>query len=119
LHRGRKTKGRRWVAPPDGDKLIRAYDDPRYGYFTFAWSLTPIKSYIACQLMWDPDYDVEQGIREFCETYYCAAGDELAEYVLVVESKDSYAKTIGSAFQSYPGVHLSASFSPMLKWLDA
>ena len=101
---------------PDGDKLVRAYDDPRYGYFTFAWSLTHIKSYIACRLMWDPDYDVAKGIREFCETYYGAAGKDLAEYVLLVEAKDSYAKTIGSTFRSYPGVHLSASFSPMLKW---
>jgi len=101
---------------PDGDNQMRAYNDPNYGYFTFAWSMTHIKSYIACRLMWDPDYDVAKGIREFCEIYYGPAGDELAEYVLLVEAKYSYAKTIGSTFRSYPGVHMSASFSPMLKW---
>jgi len=101
---------------PDGDKQMRAYDSPNYGYFTFPWSLTHIKSYIACRLMWDPDYDVETGIREFCEGYYGLAGGELAEYVLMVERRGSYAKTMGTTFSSYPGVHLSASFSPMLKW---
>ena len=101
---------------PDGDKQMRAYDDPKYGYFTFPWSLTHIKSYIACRLMWDPSYDVETGIREFCQGYYGAAGEELAEYVLMVERRGSYAKTMGTTFSTYPGVHLSASFSPMLKW---
>ena len=100
---------------PDGDKQIRAYGDPRYGYFTFPWSLTHVKTYIACRLMWDPDYDVTGGIREFCEGYYGPAGREMAEYVLLVEAKDSYEKTMGSTFSSYPGVHVSASFSPMLK----
>ena len=101
---------------PDGDKQMRAYGDPKYGYFTFPWSLTHIKSYIACRLMWDPGYDVERGIREFCAGYYGAAGAELARYVLMVEAKASYARTIGTTFKAYPGVHLSASFSPMLKW---
>ena len=101
---------------PDGDTQIRAYDDPKYGYFTFPWSLTHVKSYIACRLMWDPDYDVEKGIREFCEGYYGPAGKETAEYVLLVEDKDAYEKTMGSTFSAYPGVHVSASFSPMLKW---
>jgi len=102
---------------PDGDKLMHAYGNPKQGYFTFAWSLTHIKSYIACQLMWDPDYDVNNGIREFCETYYGAAGKNVADYVLMVEAKDSYAKTMGTTSKkNYPGVHLSAGFSPMLKW---
>ena len=101
---------------PDGDKQVRAYDDPRYGYFTFPWSLTHVKSYIACRLMWDPDYDVATGIREFCDGYYGAAGPEMAEFVLLVENKDAYEKTMGTTFSAYPGVHLSASFSPMLKW---
>ena len=101
---------------PDGDKQMRAYGSPKSGYFTFAWSLTHIKSYIACRLMWDPGYDVQTGIREFCEGYYGAAGQKMAKYVLMVEAKDSYARTIGTTFKSYPGVHLSASYSPMLNW---
>lgn len=104
---------------PDGDKPIPAYGDAaRNGCFTTPFGLNHIKSYIAARLLWDTDYDVEQGIREFCETYYGPSGDEVAEYVLLVESLDSYERTMGSRSKGhYPGVHLSNSQSPLLKWL--
>ena len=102
---------------PDGDKLMPAYGDAeRNGYFTVPWGSNHVKSYVAAQLLWDTDYDVERSIREFCETYFGAAGDEMAEFFLAVESNDSYDKTMGTTYASYEGVHGNGSFAPMMKW---
>ena len=104
-------------AAPDGDKLMPAYGDAKKeGYFTVAWGSNHIKTYIVAQLLWNPDYDVEQGIREFCETYFGAAGDEMAEFFLAIESNDSYAKTMGRTYATYDGVHGNGSFAPIMKW---
>lgn len=102
---------------PDGDKLMPAYGDAKkQGYFTVAWGSNHIKTYIAAQLLWNPDYDVKHGIAEFCETYYGAAGDEMTEFFLATESNDSYAKTMGRTYATYDGVHGNGSFAPIMKW---
>ena len=101
----------------DGDRLLPAYGEAeRCGYFTIPFGLEHLKAYIVSRLLWDPDYDVAAGIREFCHTYYGAAGAELTRYALAVESIGAYAKTVGPAFQNIEGVHQSGSFAPLLRW---
>jgi len=102
---------------PDGDKTLPAYGNAkREGYFTVAWGSNHIKSYIGAQLLWNTNYNVKQGIREFCETYYGDAGDEMSEFFLAVESNDSYSKTMGRTYANYEGVHGNGSFAPIMKW---
>lgn len=101
----------------DGDKLLPAYGDgERNGYFTVPWGLEHLKAYVTCRLLWDPEFDVAQGIREFCQTYYGPAGDELAQYALAVESIDSYDTNINRTFDAYAGLHENGSHALILKW---
>jgi len=101
----------------DGDKLLPAYGDAeRNGYFTVPWALEHLRGYITCRLLWNPDFDVEQGIREFCQTYYGPAGDELAQYALTVESIDSYGRNINRTFAAYADLHENGSNALVLKW---
>jgi len=101
----------------DGDKLIPAYGNPDSGeFFTVPIELNHLRCYIASRLMWDTDYDVEEGVREFCDTYYGPAGPAMARYVRTVESIESYDRTIGDSKSQYPGVHQGCGQAPRLKW---
>jgi len=100
----------------DGDKVMPAYGNAeRNGYFTVPFGLMHLRGYLFSRLLWDVGFDWKKGVRDFCDTYYGPAGEEMAEYVLAVEDIGSYEKTLGSAFKSYPGVHMSLSIAPKLK----
>ena len=104
-------------AVSDGDKLIPAYGDPDSGeFFTVPVELNHLRCYVVSRLMWDTEYNVEEGVREFCDTYYGPAGPAMAEYVRTVESIDSYDRTIGDSKSQYPGVHQGCGQAPRLKW---
>ena len=97
---------RRNAATNDGDLAVAAYGNaPRNGYFTTPVSLEHVRAYIAVRLMWDADFDVAAGIREFCEVYYGPAVKQMVRYVTAVESSDSYDQTIESTMIDDPGVH--------------
>jgi len=100
----------------DGDKVMPAYGDAeRQGYFTVPFGLMHLRGYLFARLLWDADFDWKAGLRDFCDTYYGPAGEEIAEFALAVESIDSYEKTLGSAYKSYSGVHMSIGIAPKLK----
>ena len=99
----------------DGDKLMPAYGDVKYGYFTVPFGLLHLRGYLFSRLLWDVDFDWEKGVRDFCETYYGPAADEMARFVLLVESIDSYEKTMGATYKSYSGVHMDIGIAPKLK----
>jgi len=102
---------------PDGDKLMPAYGNAeRQGYFTVPWGLEHLKSYITCRLQWNPNFNIKAGIRDFCRTYYGPAAEEMTRYAIMVESIDSYEKTMTPAKTQYSGVHQDGSLAPMLKW---
>ena len=101
----------------DGDKFLPAYADAdKYGWFIFPYGLEHLRAYIYARLLWNPEFDVREGIKEFCDVYYGDAGAEMNQYVTMVESLESYDKTMGSAFKAYQGVHMSLSLAPRLKW---
>ena len=100
----------------DGDKLLPAYGNAkRNGYFTVPFGIVHLREYLVTRLLWDTDYDWRAGLREFCDTYYGPAGKEMAEFALMVESVDSYERTLGSIYKSYSGVHQSISVAPKLR----
>ena len=101
----------------DGDKSVPAYDKAdRYGWHTFPYGLEHVRSYIYARLLWNPEFDIAAGIREFCDVYYGAAGADVNEYLTILESLDAYDKTMGAAFKAYEGVHMSLSQAPRLRW---
>ena len=101
---------------PDGDKLMGGFNPPRNDCWTVNDNLRHLISYLCTRLMWNTDFDIRQGISEFCETYYGAASSEIERIVILLQSVSSYERTMGSTFSAYPGVHQPLSSAPMMKW---
>ena len=52
--------------------------------------LNHLRAYLLAKLMWNPDYNAEKGIEEFCRLYYGPAYQEALEYLELLHSKDSW-----------------------------
>ena len=100
-----------------GGTRIPAWETFRHGEFIMPWASNHIKAYIAIQLLWDPDYSVEQGIREYCETCYDPAGAELAQWFIAIETLDSYQQTLGLIGDMYPDgqIYCRVGSCPLMK----
>jgi len=103
---------------PDGDKLIPAYgDSDGNGYFTVPLGLEHVRSYVVAQLLWDPDFDIKKGIKEFCKTYYGPADKELARFVMMCEDDRSYERSVARfAYKPAAGMHAGIGRAPMPAW---
>lgn len=60
------------------------------GHMTMAGGLTELQGYLLAKLMWDPDYDVQKGIEEFCAGCYGAAAPQMISYIRQVNDIDTY-----------------------------
>lgn len=49
-----------------------------------------VRSYILAKLLWNPYYDTEKGIREFCNLYYGAAGKSVIQYLTMLHDEKSW-----------------------------
>jgi hypothetical protein len=114
----------------DGDKTLPAYAaaedyysrQGEYGSWVFNYGFEHLRAYIGVRLLWDPDFDWREGVREFCDIYYGAAGKEIAKYALKVEHLDAYDKSYNRpGFEkdenilNYPGIHMHFMPAPRLK----
>ncbi len=52
--------------------------------------LNHLRAYLLAKLMWNPDWNAEKGIEEFCKLYYGPAHEEALEYLELLHSKDSW-----------------------------
>ena len=109
----------------DGDKSIPAYacvEDyysrkKAYSSMIFSYGLEHLRGYIISRLLWNQDFDWQQGIREFCDIYYGDAGNDMATYAVKAEMLSSYNKTMSNMFKDYPGIYMHFSRSPRMKLL--
>ncbi len=109
------------VPDSDGDKTMPAYAvSPDYysrqaahGSWIFPYGFEHLRGYIEGRLLWNPDFDWKQGIGEFCDIYYGAAGPQVAEYAMTAEQLDSYDKSY--SFKEFPGIHMNFCPAPRLK----
>ena len=53
-------------------------------YFSKAGELAPLRSYLMGQCLWRPDFDINQGIKEFCDAYYGAASPAIQNYLTIL-----------------------------------
>ena len=49
--------------------------------------MTEMRTWLLAKLMWNPDFDVEQGIFEFTETVYGSAAGEIRAYIKLLETR--------------------------------
>jgi hypothetical protein len=72
--------------------------------------LLDLQSYILAKLMWDPDYDVQNGIEEFCRACYAAGAPYIISFVKLVNDADTYTGTplqhyTETEVKQFPGFH--------------
>jgi hypothetical protein len=67
--------------------------------------LLDLQAYLFAKVIWDPDYDVQKGIEEFCRDSFGAAAPKILDFIKMVNDESSY---IGvpeygqSAVEEYP-----------------
>jgi len=63
-------------------------------YFSHGGEFAELRTYLMAKLLWNPGWDVERGINEFCRAYYGAAADRVEEYIDLIHeaavSDDSF-----------------------------
>jgi hypothetical protein len=50
-------------------------------YFTKGSEMAELRTYLMAKLLWDPSFDVERGIDEFCAAYYGPAAHLIRNYI--------------------------------------
>jgi hypothetical protein len=69
--------------------------------------LADLQAYLFAKLMWDPDYNVEKGIEEFCNACYGSAARQIISYVKQVNDQNTYANLPGNKdITNYPDFHM-------------
>lgn len=71
--------------------------------------LEGLRAYILAHLLWNPDYDVQQGVREWVAAMYGDAKDEMLQYVTLISHEDTYEGTpAGSTWLTpFAGFHIA------------
>lgn len=54
---------------------------PEGNYQSVSPDLAELRSWLLAKLMWNPDYDVAKGMREFCEFVYGDAAEDILNYI--------------------------------------
>ena len=72
--------------------------------------LLELQSYLLAKLMWDPDYDVQAGIEEFCRACYGAAAPQMIAFVKMANNAATYTGSPRQHYtenevQQFPGFH--------------
>ncbi|MBP5300454.1 MAG: DUF4838 domain-containing protein [Victivallales bacterium] len=53
-------------------------------YFSRNGELAPLRAYLMGQCLWRPDFDIDEGIRQFCDAYYGAASTAIQRYLTIL-----------------------------------
>ncbi len=76
-------------------------------YYTKGSEFQELRSYLMAKLLWDPSYDTDKAIDEFCAAYYGAGGKYVREYINVVQQ----------SAQSIPNMHVRIYSPPSVGYL--
>lgn len=71
-------------------------------YYTPASELQELRNYIIAKTLWDPSYDTQKAIDEFCAAYYGPAATPVLAYL----------KLIHASVQQVPGLHVQIGTHP-------
>jgi hypothetical protein len=76
-------------------------------YYTRGAELAELRTYIMAKTLWDPTYDTDKAIDEFCAAYYGAAAPMIREYL----------NTVHRSAQSIPNLHVRIYSPPGIGYL--
>ncbi len=82
-----------------------------------AGGLTELQAYLFAKLLWNPDYDVKKGIKEFARDSYGAAAPQLLAYIRAVNDAGTYTALPEKYkdMRSHDGFHLACMATIPLK----
>ena len=67
--------------------------------------LQHLKSYIFAKLTWDPQFNVAEGVRDFCRAYYGPAAAQMEAYAWALHRPATYQSTFTGYMKDFPGIH--------------
>jgi len=76
-------------------------------YYTKGSELQELRNYVIAKTLWDPKYDADKAIDEFCAAYYGAAAPMIREYINLVHE----------SARSLPDVHVRIYSPPNVGFL--
>ncbi|MBM3498510.1 MAG: DUF4838 domain-containing protein [Armatimonadetes bacterium] len=76
-------------------------------YYTKGAELAELRTYIMAKTLWDPKYDTDKAIDEFCAAYYGDAAPMIREYI----------NTVHRSAQSIPDMHVRIYSPPGIGYL--
>lgn len=99
-----------YVLKPNIDFFIRhgvtgVYEEACY--YTKGAELAELRTYILAKTLWDPTYDTDKAIDEFCAAYYGPAAPKIREYINLVHR----------SAQSLPDMHVRIYSPPSVGYL--
>ncbi len=56
-------------------------------YFTKGSELQELRNYIVAKTLWDPSYETDKAIREFCAAYYGQAAPDIMQYLKLIHTE--------------------------------
>ncbi|MBQ6164978.1 MAG: DUF4838 domain-containing protein [Clostridia bacterium] len=63
------------------DRSVTAIFDHGCGDIIDPGEFHELRTYLVLKLLWDPDTDIERHMKEFCASYYGAAGEDVVEFI--------------------------------------
>jgi hypothetical protein len=78
-------------------------------YFTKGSELQELRNYIMAKTLWDPEYDTDKAIREFCDAYYGAAAPLVQEYIQLIHAPFRDGKGPHMPIYAAPNSYLTAT----------
>ena len=76
-------------------------------YYTPGSELQELRTYVMAKLLWDPSYDTDKAIDEFCRGYWGPAGTYIRQFI----------NTVHESAQSIPDMHVRIYSPPSVGYL--
>ncbi len=71
-------------------------------YYTKSSELQELRNYIMAQTLWDPAYDTDKAIDEFCAAYYGAAAGPVREYLNLIHRETQRPRDLHVQIYTHP-----------------
>ena len=75
--------------------------------FTLGGEFQDLRAYLIAKLLWDSDFDVEKGIREFTDAYYGPAAPFIREYITYMHDWLCAPSSTHVRIYAHPSVYLN------------
>lgn len=76
-------------------------------YYTKGSELQELRNYIIAQTLWDPNYDTDKAIDEFCAAYYGPAGPYVRRYITLIHKETQRDPNLHVTIYTHPRAYVT------------